>query len=185
MRSTVGRAPRSADRRSTGAAPTNWLRSIRFSGFTVLMLVILVLFVVIVAPGARIFIEQRQQIADLQQNLKAAEAQNSSLTSDVARWSDPAYIRAEARDRLYYVMPGETSFLVLNDTGTGQAGSTAPVSSDIQTTQSDWIASLLVSGLTAGLSTQTPDQLGLTPTGAATPDGTAPTGAATPDGTTQ
>ncbi|RFA11566.1 hypothetical protein B7R21_12775 [Subtercola boreus] len=172
MKSTVGRAPRSADRRSMAAAPTNWLRSIRFSGFTVLMLIVLVLFVVIVAPGARIFIEQRQQIADLQQNLAAAQAQNSSLSADVARWSDPAYIRAEARDRLYYVSPGETSFLVLNDTGADAATSAPPVSSNIQATQSDWIAALFVSGMTAGLSTQTPDQLGIAPTGAATPDGT-------------
>ncbi|PPF88273.1 hypothetical protein C5B96_02780 [Subtercola sp. Z020] len=166
MRSTVGRAPRSAGRRPVGvsgaaAAPSNWLRSIRFSGFTVLMFVVLVLFVVIVAPGARIFIEQRQQIADLQQNLSAAEAQNSALTAEVARWSDPAYIRAEARDRLYYVMPGETSFLLLDDTGSQTAPAAAPVSTGIQNTPSDWIGALLSSGMTAGLSTQTPDQLGI------------------------
>jgi cell division protein FtsB len=155
MRSTVGRASRSAGRRPvnvTGAASasSNWLRSIRFSGFTVLMFVVLVLFVVIVAPGARIFIEQRQQIADLQQNLSAAEAQNSALTAEVARWSDPAYIRTEARDRLYYVMPGETSFLLLDDTGGEAAPAAAPVSSGIQATPSDWIAALLSSGMTAG-----------------------------------
>ncbi|MEA9987009.1 MULTISPECIES: FtsB family cell division protein [Subtercola] len=145
--------------------PTNWLRSIRFSGFTVLMLIVLVLFVVIVAPGARIFIEQRQQIADLQQSVAAAQTQNSALTSEVARWSDPAYIRAEARDRLYFVMPGETGFLVLDDTKPGAAAATAPVSTSIQSTQSNWMAALFASGMTAALSTQTPDQLGSTPTG--------------------
>ncbi|RFA19845.1 FtsB family cell division protein [Subtercola boreus] len=180
MRSTVGRAPGSGNRRprggrpvgvtgAAGAVPTNWLRSIRFSGFTVLMLVVLLLFVVIVAPGARIFIEQRQQISDLQHNLAAAQTQNSALTAEVARWSDPAYVRAEARERLYYVMPGETSFLVLNDVNSADPSSTTPVSTDIQATQSDWIASLFASGMTAGLSTQTPEQLGIQPA-----DGTAP-----------
>ncbi|MCU1481472.1 MAG: hypothetical protein JWQ19_2258 [Subtercola sp.] len=146
--------------RVAGAASTNWLRSIRFSGFTVLMLVVLVLFVVVVAPGARIFIEQRQQIADLQNSLQSAQAQNVTLNSQVARWGDPAYIRAEARERLYFVMPGETAFLVLNDTQAGSAASSAPVSTSIQPTQTNWMAALFASGMTAGLSTQTADQLG-------------------------
>ncbi|MEF2977836.1 FtsB family cell division protein [Subtercola sp. YIM 133946] len=160
--SARSRAPQGAGAGAAadGAGSTNWLRSIRFSGFTVLMLVVLVLFVVIVAPGARIFIEQRQQIADLQNDLQTAQAENSTLNAQVARWSDPAYIRAEARERLYFVMPGETSFLVLDDTGAGAAASTAPVSTGIQSTQSNWMAALFASGLTAGLSNQTADQLG-------------------------
>ncbi|GGF28032.1 hypothetical protein GCM10011399_21620 [Subtercola lobariae] len=166
----TGRAPAGAA--AGGSASTNWLRSIRFSGFTVLMLIVLVLFVVIVAPGARVFIEQRQQIADLQNNLQSAQTQNSTLTAQVARWSDPAYIRAEARERLYFVMPGETSFLVLNDTAPNATGSSAPVSTSIQSTRSNWMAALFASGMTAGLSNQTPDQLG-----AATP---APADPATP-----
>jgi cell division protein FtsB len=165
---------------SDGAGSTNWLRSIRFSGFTVLMLIVLVLFVVIVAPGARIFIEQRQQIADLQNSLTSAQAQNSTLTAQVARWSDPAYIRAEARERLYFVMPGETSFLVLDDTAPTAADPGGPVSTSIQSTQTNWMAALFASGMTAGLSNQTPAQLGATdPQAPATPaDTPAPTDSA-------
>jgi cell division protein FtsB len=144
------------------AAPTHWLRSIRFSGFTVLMFVVIVLFVIIIAPGLRIFIDQRQQIAQLQQSVDAQTADNNALTTQIARWSDPAYIKAEARDRLYYVMPGETSFLVIDDVPGAAAGAPAAPSTTITTTKVDWLSSLFASGVTAGLSTQTPDQLAST-----------------------
>ncbi|MFB2556515.1 FtsB family cell division protein [Herbiconiux liangxiaofengii] len=139
----------------TGAG---WLRSIRFSGFTVLMFVVIVMFVVIIAPGLRVYIEQRQQLAALHAAVDARDQQNDQLTDEIARWSDPAYIKAEARDRLYYVMPGETSFLVVDDVP-APAEPGADVSDTITTTQVDWLSSLFVSGVTAGLSTSTPEEL--------------------------
>ena len=33
------------------------------------------------------------------------------------RWQDPVYIRSQARDRLYYVLPGEVSYLVMDSEG--------------------------------------------------------------------
>ena len=140
------------------AGSANWLRSIRFSGFTVLMLVVIVMFVVIIAPGLRVYVEQRQQLAALQAAVDDKNAQNDQLGAEIARWSDPAYIKAEARDRLYYVMPGETSFLVIDDVPP-TSGDTSSVSDTISTTQVDWLSSLFASGMSAGLSTQTPDQL--------------------------
>jgi len=140
------------------AGSANWLRSIRFSGFTVLMLVVIVMFVVIIAPGLRVYVEQRQQLAALQADVDAKNSQNDQLGAEIARWSDPAYIKAEARDRLYYVMPGETSFLVIDDVPPA-TGDTSSVSDTISTTQVDWLSSLFASGMSAGLSTQTPDQL--------------------------
>ncbi|ARJ05787.1 septum formation initiator family protein [Humibacter sp. BT305] len=140
------------------AAPGGWLRSIRFSGFTVLMFVVIVLFVIIVAPGLRVYLEQRQQLAELHAAVDAKTAQNDALSQQIARWNDPAYIKAQARDRLYFVMPGETSFLVIDDVP--QTGDESPTVSDqIQSTEVDWLGALFSSGLTAGLSTQTPDQL--------------------------
>ncbi|NQX34299.1 septum formation initiator family protein [Herbiconiux sp. VKM Ac-2851] len=141
-----------------GAAGAGWLRSIRFSGFTVLMFVVIVMFVIIIAPGLRVYIEQRQQLAALHAAVEARDAENDALTSEIARWSDPAYIKAEARDRLYYVMPGETSFLVVDDVpAPAEPGS--DVSDTISTTQVDWLSSIFASGVTAGLSTSTPQEL--------------------------
>ena len=43
-----------------------WLRSIRLSGFAITALVLIVMFIVVLAPSLRILVEQRQQIAALQ-----------------------------------------------------------------------------------------------------------------------
>jgi hypothetical protein len=38
----------------------------------------------------------------------------SDLSDDLARWDDPAYVVAQARERLGYVFPGETPYRVVD-----------------------------------------------------------------------
>jgi cell division protein FtsB len=144
------------------AAGTNragvWLGSIRLSGFTILIMSLTLLGVLILAPQVRILIEQRQQVADLRATGAVAQAQVDDLSKQRARWDDPAYVRAQARDRLYYVMPGEISFLVVNDV-TIDPSARERATAELQDTNSDWVAGLLGSFLVAGLGTQTPAEL--------------------------
>ena len=65
------------------------------------------------------------------------------LNDEVARWEDPAYIETQARERLYYVLPGDVSYLVVGDAGATVGEEQAPVSDEIQTTQTDWMGALL------------------------------------------
>jgi cell division protein FtsB len=140
-------------------APEHWLRTIRLSGFTVLMLALLVLAVIVLAPNLRIFIEQRQQIAQLEQAVDQADSSVEELTGDVARWSDPAYIEAQARERLFYIYPGDVSYLVVGDPTAPSTPDGLPISDQIQTTQVDWVRSLLSSIYTAGLTDALPSEL--------------------------
>ena len=135
------------------------MRSLRLSGFSVLLLGILVLGVVVLAPNLKTFLEQRQQIAALQAQVDAAEASVDALTSDVARWSDPAYVESQARDRLFYVFPGDVSYLVVADATETTTSDGIPISDKIQTTQVDWVRTLLSSVYTAGLTDAPPEQL--------------------------
>ena len=143
-------------------AGEGWLRGIRFSGFTVLMLGLLVLAIIVLAPNLRIFIEQRAQIAELETSVAEHEQQVDELTDDVARWEDPAYIEAEARERLYFIYPGESSFLVIDDGATPADTSTVPITDEILTTEVDWVRAVLSSLYTAGLTVAPVDEL---PTG--------------------
>ncbi|MBP1242590.1 cell division protein FtsB [Frigoribacterium sp. PvP120] len=129
-----------------------WLRNIRSSGFSLVMLVILVLFVVILAPSLRTLIQQQQQIAALEQEVRDQQADVDDLQGDVARWSDPAYIEAQARDRLLYVYPGEYSYLVMGESADAEPSQPAPISDSLQTPQVDWVAAMTSSVLDAGLS---------------------------------
>jgi len=140
-------------------ANASWLRSIRLSGFTIATLTVLVLTVVVLAPSLKIFVEQQQEIAQLKADLEAQRAGVKDLESERARWDDPSYIEAQARERLNYVYPGEFSYLVIDDGNTVSAGDGQPISATVQTTQVDWVRMLLSSVLTAGLTEDKPGDI--------------------------
>lgn len=141
------------------SAGEGWLRGIRFSGFTVLMLALLVLAIIVLAPNLRIFVEQRAQIAELEASVAEHEQAVEELTEDVARWDDRAYIEAQARERLYFIYPGESSFLVIDDGATPSETSVVPITDEILTTQVDWMRAVLSSVFTAGLTVAPVDEL--------------------------
>jgi cell division protein FtsB len=142
-----------------GSAPERWLSNIRLSSFTIMMLGLLVLGVVVLAPSLKLLIQQRTEIANLQKSVAAQKHSVATLRGQVARWDDPAYIEAQARNRLLFVFPGEYSYLVIPESGNQTGTSTAPISKHIQTTQTDWVQALTSSILKSGLSTQTKSQL--------------------------
>jgi len=141
----------------TGAA--SWLRSIRLSGFTIAALTLIVLTVVVLAPSLRILVEQRQEIAALTADVAEQQEAVDELEGQRARWDDPSYIQSLARERLDYVYPGDYSFLVIDDGLTVTAPDGLPISEEIQTTEVDWIGSMLSSVLTAGLTDAPADEI--------------------------
>ena len=129
-----------------------WLRSIRLSGFAITALVLIVMFIVVLAPSLRILVEQRQQIAALQAEVVASKTAVEDLKGQRARWSDPKYIEALARERLDYVFPGEYSYLITDAPSTTPTTANGqPISDKLQTTQVDWVKTMLSSVFTAGL----------------------------------
>ena len=134
------------------SAAGGWLRGMRFSGFTLIMMGLAVLAVVVLVPSVQAWVTQRQQIAALQQTVDGKKSQIDDLDDQRERWNDKTFITTQARERLAYVMPGEVSFLVIEDLPALAATSEpAAVSSDLQATQTDWMHSLFSSTLTAAL----------------------------------
>lgn len=144
--------------------PAAWLRNFRLSGFAVSVLLLIVAALVVLAPGLKTLIEQRQQIAQLQQSVEDAGNAVDGLNEEIARWSDPAYVEAQARTRLFYVFPGDVTFLVIRDDGPSTSDG-LPISDEIQTTKVDWVRALLATVYGAGLTTAPPEQLQSPPTG--------------------
>jgi len=141
------------------AAHGQWMRSMRLSGFTFVMLFVIVLAVVVLAPSLRTLVEQQNQLVELRQAVEDKKNQVNELEGDIARWDDPAYIEAQARDRLVYVYPGDYTYLVIDDGKTITTDDGAPISDDIQTTKVDWVRGLLASVVTAGTTTDTAETL--------------------------
>lgn len=74
----------------------------------------------LLAYPLREYAVQRGEIDALREQSAAAKRQVAELTEQHRRWQDPAYVRAQARQRLHYVLPGETPYVVI------RGGSPAP-----------------------------------------------------------
>lgn len=161
---------RQRSRRTSTALPTpdtgaaGWLRSIRLSGFTIAALTLIVLTVAVLAPSLRILLEQRREIAALTADVATQQKAVDELEGQRARWDDPSYIQSLARERLDYVYPGEFSFLIIDDGMTVTASDGLPISEEIQTTEVDWVSSMLSSVFTAGLTDAPADDIVAPPT---------------------
>ena len=147
-----GSAAKPSTRGGTPADRSGWLSGIRFSGFSLIMMGVLVLAVVVLAPTIAAFAQQRQQIAELRAAVSQQEDEVQRLRDERERWNDETFIVTQARERLYYVMPGEVSYLVIDDrTEAAKADATAAVSAEVTESKGDWMRTLLDSVMTAGL----------------------------------
>jgi hypothetical protein len=74
--------------------------------------VIIVLMMTLALP-AKAYLTQRSRIATLESQLAWHNQRISELTAAHKRWSDPAYVEAQARARLRYVRVGQVGYVVL------------------------------------------------------------------------
>ncbi|AZC15279.1 septum formation initiator family protein [Microbacterium sp. ABRD28] len=124
----------------------------------VIMLGLVVLAAFVLVPTMGTYLDQRQQIAALERSVQLTREQIDELESERERWSDPAYITTEARERLYYVRPGEVVYLVDNDLPPEDVPQEqGAVSDEVERTRTDWMSQLLRSVTEAGLATTVTD----------------------------
>lgn len=82
--------------------------------------VVLLMAFVLVFPTLHTYLSQRVEMREREATLAAANHRNDELREQLARWDDPAYLSAQARTRLSYVMPGETAYRIADpETVTG------------------------------------------------------------------
>ena len=129
-----------------------WTSGIRLSAFSVIMLSLVVLGAWVLVPTLGTYIEQRQQIAALEQAVQLSKDEIAALELEQQRWEDPAYITTQARERLYYVKPGEVVYLIDNDLDAAALPKEQrPVSAELEESASDWMPQLLRNLAGAGL----------------------------------
>jgi cell division protein FtsB len=147
----------SATRPQRRAPARGLVRGVRVPGVALATLALLVLATLVLAPSISTYLDQQQRIADLQARIATQKADLARLDAEQARWSDPAYIRAEAGSRLFYVMPGQRTYRVAG-AGTAAAATPTPAKT-AQPAQGDWKAALLGSLVAAGTSDAAPADL--------------------------
>ncbi len=140
------------------------LRAVKLNSVTVSIILVIVAGTFLISSDVQAFLNQRRQIAEMEQSIEQAKQAVDDMQAERDRWQDPVYIRSQARDRLYYVLPGEVSYLVMDTDGldltdtSGTVGAKLAaqrnadeISLEVAAANENWVDALIVSGLRAAL----------------------------------
>lgn len=121
-RSRAGARPSSpasaaeAPTRTEGSAPVlRW--GLRLTRRALVMILAVVVLALSFVGTLRIYLSQQHDLAVAEQQIRERSAEIADLESELARWNDPDYVKAQARQRLGWVMPGETGYRVVGPDG--------------------------------------------------------------------
>jgi len=92
----------------------------------VALLVVIGLLVISYVGTMRIYLDQQSDMATARTQIAERSATIARLQDELSRWSDPSYIKTQAREQLGWVLPGEVGYRVIGTDGTvvsGQVGS--------------------------------------------------------------
>ncbi|MEJ5920095.1 FtsB family cell division protein [Corynebacterium sp. H78] len=106
------------------------------TGQTLTMGLLLVFLVLTLAMPLRTYAQQRADLAETRENIARMEARVAELEADKEKYSDPAYIKEQARIRLGLVEEGETPFRLIDP----QIGETTidTVQPDVEIPNGNW-----------------------------------------------
>jgi cell division protein FtsB len=127
-----------ATRQRAAAAP---VPRARFTNRAAILLVVFAVLVISYASSMRAYLQQREHIDSLRQQIATSKASIAESEREKRRWQDPAYVEAQARARFGWVLPGETSYQVLDANGqplTGDDELTDPASIAPQKPKAWW-----------------------------------------------
>ncbi|SDD93701.1 FtsB family cell division protein [Auraticoccus monumenti] len=99
-------------------------RSLGITRRAVAMVVVLAVLVLSYASSLRIYLDQQRDAAEARAEIAVTEARIADLEDQLDRWEDPAFVRAQARERLGWVVPGETGYVVVGADGKPVEGGT-------------------------------------------------------------
>lgn len=129
---------------------SDWIASLRFSGYTVLIVVFVIIGGLAVSPTLSTYVQQQRELAELRESVRLQRERVDAADAARAKWLDPAYVRAQARGRLFYVMPGEMQLSVIDDVVI-PPDSVEQTRKELTAVETNWAQALAVSTLRAGL----------------------------------
>jgi cell division protein FtsL len=100
--------------------PVTILRRPGIALVTLLFILLGAAFLTQVVPYRQI-VDSQRQVSNAQERLSALETENQELQADVEALGTDAEIEKLAREKLGYVRPGETAYVVLDPPGSDDA----------------------------------------------------------------
>ena len=80
-------------------------------------MLVLAVLAVSYASSMRAYLEQKEHLAALRASIADSQENIADLKREKRRWRDPAYVEAQATERLSWVKPGEIAFQVIDADG--------------------------------------------------------------------
>jgi cell division protein FtsB len=93
------------------------IRRNKLTGRAALLALTVCALVVALAYPTRQYLAQRSEIDGQRRQAQLAQRQVEQLREQQARWSDPDYVKAQARAQLHFVMPDESGYTMLGRRG--------------------------------------------------------------------
>ncbi|WP_296500968.1 septum formation initiator family protein [uncultured Actinomyces sp.] len=116
----------------------------------VTLAVVCLLAFVVVFTSLRAYLSQQAQYDAVVAKIKEASDTSTALENELAQWKDDTYVRAQVRERLGYVMPGDTSYVVVGADSVKQPGASGGATQGSQ--DAPWYQTLRESSQAAGQS---------------------------------
>jgi len=121
---TRTQAPKSSLRTSTAenasgadASTAPLRRSYILTARAIALSVVLLILTISYATSLRIYFSQAHEISTTKAEIAERQQRILQLQGELARWDDEGYVRSQARERLGWVVPGETGFTVVDAEG--------------------------------------------------------------------
>ena len=86
-----------------------------FTGRALVLGALVIALIIVLASPLHRYFASRGAAADAASKLRADKVAVSTLQRQLAQWSDPGFVAAQARSQLQYVMPGDTVYVVVNN----------------------------------------------------------------------
>ncbi|MFI7588704.1 septum formation initiator family protein [Spongisporangium articulatum] len=104
----------------------------------------------LILPYFQKWLVQRSQIETARSQVAQAQKDVASLEAQRRRWQDDDYVKAQARLRLHYVLPGETAYVVQDRAADEKASDPKSQAADVPQARSPWYANVWTSAQVAG-----------------------------------
>ncbi|MEQ4305951.1 septum formation initiator family protein [Plantactinospora sp. B6F1] len=87
----------------------------RYTGRATVLAGVLVALALAYTYPVRVYLNQQSDIARIEAAQQAQRELIGDLTEEAALWDDPEYVKIQARERFFMVVPGEAPLVVLTD----------------------------------------------------------------------
>lgn len=87
------------------------------TGRSLVLLAITLIALVALVPTVNGYVMQQQRLSNLRDQVAEQEREVEGLEAEVARWQDPTFVSAQARERLLFAYPGETQYRLTDSSG--------------------------------------------------------------------